>query len=265
VRRIYQLYLAIVAVLLAVLFLFKGPGSTDAVNIALTTAGILYAIFAGFFLSNNWSRLVELRENVVEETSFLELTYRITSRLRDKQGFRRLVRAMRDYIYLYTKLPWLEIHKAEENFNEVIEAIFQIRASGSVEGDAKDEILDELRDVLKAKADQRVLSVPQVTIGHWIVLWALSAVIIFALFYSNDTFISTLIGVLFIPPVILVMFLIYDLDNLMWGLAEISTEPYAHVLRVMGEPMPKHLGAQFYTAPKRETGWLFKWLYSREF
>jgi hypothetical protein len=264
VRFIYAVYLVIIAVLFALLLLFGGPGATDEVNVALTTAGILYAIFAGFFLSNNWSRLVELKESVVEETSFLELAYRITSRFKDRKGAKRLSNAIKEYVNVYTFLPWQEIHKAEKQFNAILQAIFDISTHGNSEESGKDEILDEMRDILKAKAEQRVLSVPQINIGHWIILWGLSAVIIFALFYSNANLVSTIIAMMFIPPVMLVLFLLYDLDNLMWGLAEISTEPYTHVLEVMGEKLPKHLRPDVYKAPKHETSRLFKWFYSRE-
>jgi hypothetical protein len=264
VRFIYNVYFVIIVALFAMLLLFKGPGATDEVNVALTTAGILYAIFAGFFLSNNWSRLVELKESVVEETSFLELAYRITSGFKDRKGAKRLANAIKEYIYLYTYLPWQEIHKAEKQFNAILQAIFDISTHGNSEESGKDEILDEMRDILKAKAEQRVLSVPQINIGHWIILWGLSAVIIFALFYSNANLVSTIIAMMFMPPVILVIFLLYDLDNLMWGLAEISTEPYTHVLEVMGEKLPKHLRPDVYKAPKHGTTQLFRWFYKRE-
>ena len=171
---------ALIIFILAVIFI-PGKGSSSEVELILMVSTFLFAILAGFFISRFNSRYDKIREYVAcEDASFLAF-YR-TALIYGKK-FSNKIKEIIDKYYI-TSYDFDLIFNYQNNEKYLNKIYDELVKNKKYRGEgAYQSMLDQLATIEESRNKSSSIGEEKISVGQWLILIALSGIIIFSLFY----------------------------------------------------------------------------------
>lgn len=208
-------------------YFIAGNGPSSEIQVVFTVSSFLFAILSGFFISRFNTRYDKVRELIVIEDSHFLSLYKIAS-FYGKEFSKKITDLIDNYYILAYDIDASE-GSTEYKYNakyflgiyDELGKLDERYRSDSSFG----RMLDDLVSIENSRDARSVLAGERVTRGQWAILIALSAIIIFSVFYMQMPVIySRTVTVLLSTVVILVLLILRDLQNLRLNGELIATE-----------------------------------------
>lgn len=225
--------IAFVIFILAVIFL--PTPQIKGVDIILTISTFLFAIVAGFCISRLGSRYDRIRDLIADEDAYF-LTFYRTARIYGEEFYHKIIEiidgyyircydfTLSHYDYRGTAIHffklWDEIEKMKKYRNE----------------SAYQNLLTNLTSIENCRNSANVIASEALSVGQWTILIFLTGIILFSMFcFRTNSFYSQIITILFSTSLILVLLIIRDLQNLMYGGKALLEDSGQENLEFMGK------------------------------
>ncbi len=191
----------------------NGPAAD--VELILTVSTFLFAILAGFFIARLNKRYDQLRDQTADEDSYM-LSFYLTSQFFGK-SFQRKIANIIDRIYVTSYDTFLadDYKYSKADYVKFYEALNEIKIKRKKENQAFDNMVTMLAEIEKTRNNTAIIAADKLTIGQWIIMIVLAAIITFCLFFLKVPEVySQVITAMLSTILILVILMMRDLQNL---------------------------------------------------
>ncbi len=223
------------AFVIAVFNPFGGHPITEEMKTIFSFISMLFAILSGFLISSLWDRFTKIRTLISSETASLENLHQFFE-LADKKVAKKAADGIDKYVM---KALELGVHEYQEKLREEYFALYKLL---KLLKNKKTEVyLSRILNIFDqfTKNRKEILSRVRDQLGmyHWVVLCLLPFMLITIWCYIQfDGVFGEFIGASFIFAIFVILIIIYDLNNLVWGSAKINIEVYERIYDVIGMP-----------------------------
>ena len=206
---------------------------TDEIKTILSFVSFLFAILSGFFIASLWDRFTKIRSLISAETANLENIYKFVE-LAGKSLAKKFADKIDKYII---KSLEFELHNYQEKLKEEYFALYKPLID--LRNKKMDVPLTRVLNIFDQFTTHRkeILSRGKDKLGayHWIalILLAFSLILIWIYIQIPGTF-GVIMGSILTFTILIVLVIIYDLNNLKWGSEQINIEVYERVYDVIG-------------------------------
>ncbi len=234
----------LIFLIIAIIAVFSLPffPSSENISTILTISTFLFGIFAGFIIASRMSRFTRFRELLTNETGFLISLYEY-SKFAGEKVSQRISKLIDDYIvdgFLYEVYGFHQ--KTESSFYAIFDELKNFKTTNDEQKEGLNQMRWIIRDMPKDREEMYLLEEDKISITLKSTLVLLTAVILFCLFYlRTNVWYSDLITILLSTSVVLVLFLIRDLDELNISDYAIEYGIYFRLFNIIGKP-------RFYTS-----------------
>src|SRR3989338_5430688 len=199
---------------------------TQEIRNLITAATFLFGIFAGFIIASRLTRYSRYRELLTNETGSLITLYQYAKTIEDKYA-KKIADAIEKYLLKSFQYEIYEYHgKTEPEFYNIFAKIREYHTSKKNE-QIENQMFSMIRDMLKDREELFLLGKDQITFWLKTTLYTLSGAILLSLFLTRSPEIySNVLVILLATSVLIVLFLINDLDKLKLYSKAISYDLY---------------------------------------
>ncbi len=234
------LFIVIIISFLASYF-FPGIGTDPRVENSITFIGILFGIIVGFFIADLYSRFQGIRNNAGTDSSCLSTFYFFATILaketKNKEWLKKVENRIQKYIHKFMPLPWEKYSETEKEFADLGKSLEELKYSGDKANETYSNILAVYNQHSTAREDLVMFGKDKLSWGEWLITLLLGGLLLASLFYVKDSSLtSTLFTGAITAAVLILFFVIRDLNNLNFGENAVSIEPYERVLDAIGKP-----------------------------
>ncbi len=200
--------------------------------------GILFGIIVGFFIADLYSRYQGIRENSAIDSSSLSTFYFMASILgENKKWLKKVEERINDYIKKFMPLPWERYSETEKEFGEIGKSLKELKYTSNKENETYSNILSVYSQHSSAREKLVSYGKDKLSWGEWLVVLFLGALLLWSLFYiKGPSTVSIIFTGAVTSAILLLLFVIKDLNNLNFGESAVSIEPYERVLDAIGKP-----------------------------
>lgn len=236
----HVLILLIIVAFLAAYF-FPGVKENETIKTSITFIGILFGLIVGFFITDLYTRYQGIRNNAAIDSSSLTTFYAFAKILgknkKNKKWLEKQRTLINNYVKKFMPLPWDRYSETEPEFSAIVDSLNEIEYDTDKENATYSNILA----VVSAHSDSREKLVmfgrDKLSWGEWLVIFFLGGLLLVSLFYTKDETMTSIIFTGALSSAILILlFVVKDLNNLNFGESSISIEPYERVLDAIGKP-----------------------------
>ncbi|MCH7567845.1 MAG: DUF4239 domain-containing protein [Nanoarchaeota archaeon] len=208
---------------------------------SIAFVGILFGIIVGFFIADLYSRYQGIRDNAALDASSLSTYYSFAKILgqnkKNKRWLEKQKELINKYIHRFMPLPWPRYSETEPEFSAIVNSLGEIR----YDTDKENETYSNMLAVVSGHSDAREKLVmygkDKLTWGEWLVVLFLALLLVGSLFYVKvDSLVSVIFTGALISAILILLFVLKDLNNLNFGESSVSVEPYERVLDAIGKP-----------------------------
>ena len=198
-------------------YLIVGNGPSNEIQIVFTVSSFLFAILSGFFISRFNARYDRVRELIVIEDAHFLSIYKIAS-FYGKEFLEKITDLIDKYYILAYDMDTSEGHTEYKYNAKYFLGIYD--EMGKLDQKYRSEnsfgiILSDLVEIENSRNARSVLAEERVSIGQWAILVALSAIVVFSVFYMQmPTIYSQTVTVLLSTVVVMVLLILRDLQNM---------------------------------------------------
>ncbi len=213
----------------------------EKVELILTVSSFLFAIFTGFFISRASSRYDKILEILSDEDAEWVTVYRNSKNI--EESFLEQVREIMDKYYTTA-----EDYFEESYYKPTIKYLDQIynltkKQYEKFLGKSKtgnpimlSQIMNSLSRIEKLRNRNSVMKQERITKGQWTILLFLGTIIIFSLFFMRTPEIfSQITTIILSTTVVLVIFLLRDLENMKLIGKYVTVESSQEILDMLGK------------------------------
>lgn len=234
------LILLIIASFLAAYF-FPGVEKNENIQTLITFIGILFGIIVGFFITDLYSRYQGIRNNAAMDSSSLSTFYSFAKILgknkKNKKWLEKQRTLINNYVKKFMPLPWDKYAETEPEFSAIVESLDEIEYDTDKENETYSNILAVVSGHSDAREKLIMFGRDKLSWGEWLVILLLGVLLLGSLFYTKDETITSVIFTGALSSAILILlFVVKDLNNLNFGESAISVGPYERVLDAIGKP-----------------------------
>ena len=235
----HGILISIIACFIASVF-FPGVGPNSIIETLLIFIGILFGIIVGFFISDLYSRFQAIKENAAIDSSGMATYYsfaQIFASKRNKKWLEKQRDMINNYIRKFMPLPWGRYDETEPEFSEILNSLKEVEYKTDKENETYSNMLAILSGISDAREKLVINGKDHLTTGEWGITLSLAILLLFSLFYVKTLDIVSVIFTWFLSAsIIMLLFVIRDLDNLKFGENSVSVEPYERVFDAIDKP-----------------------------
>ncbi len=233
------IFLIVISFLAA--YFFPGVKENEAVKSSITFIGILFGIILGFFITDLYARYQGIRNNAALDSSALTTFYTFAKILgenkKNKKWLEKQKTLINNYIKKFMPLPWDRYSETEPEFSAITDSLKEIRYDTDKENETFSNILGVFSGHSDAREKLIMYGKDKLSWGEWLVILLLGVLLLGSLFYTKDTTMTSIIFTGALSSAILILlFVVKDLNNLNFGESAIAIEPYERVLDAIGKP-----------------------------
>jgi len=215
--------------------------------------GILFGIIVGFFIGDLYSRYQGIRNNAAVDSSSLSTYYAFAKILGQNKKNKKWLEKQRElinkYIRKFMPLPWPRYSETEPEFRAIVDSLGDV----SYDTDKENETYSNMLSVVSGHSDAREKLVmygkDKLSWGEWLVVLFLGFSLLGSLFYiKGDSIVSIVFTGAMSSAILMLLFVLKDLNNLNFGENSISVEPYERVLDAIGKPRYHRKKGSIWTA-----------------
>jgi len=236
-------HILIFLILLSFLAAYYIPGGKGDVigESSIGFLGILFGIIVGFFIADLYSRYQGIRENSAIDSSCLSTFYYMASILGEnkvnKKWLKKVEERIHNYIKKFMPLTWDRYGETEKEFGEIGKSLKELKYTSDKENETYSNILAVYSQHSDAREKLVSYGKDKLSLGEWLVVLFLGSLLLWSLFYiKGPSIVSIIFTGAVTSAILLLLFVIKDLNNLNFGESAISIEPYERVLDAIGKP-----------------------------
>lgn len=231
--------IVIIFIIIASIFAFALPifPLSEDVRLILTISTFLFGIFAGFVIASRMSRFTRFRDLLTNETGYLISLYNY-SKFVDEKFSQKIAKLIDNYIMEGFLYEVYEYHrKTEASFYAIFDELRNFKPKDETQREGLNQMKWIIRDMPKDREEMYLLEEDKISVLLKTTLILLTSIILFCLFYlRTDALYSTLITIILSTSVILILFLIQDLDKLKINNYAIDYGIYFRLFDLIGKP-----------------------------
>lgn len=212
--------------------------SLENIDLILTVTTFLFAILSGFFIARLNSRYDKIISYISDEDSYWLSFYRSSSLLGEK--FAAKIREEMDKYYIAAYDSGIgNFYYKQTSF--YLQSIYEEMEKIKLTDEPKSSVVFEnmmecLVEIEKNRNQSSVSTRERLTMGHWLILLLLAAIIVFCMFFLDLSFpYGQILTVLLSTILVLVLLIIRDLQNLRLGGCALSIESGQEVFECIGK------------------------------
>ena len=239
--RVRHLLLLIIIVSFTAAYFFPGVGKDENIQNSITFIGILFGIIVGFFLTDLYARYQGIRNNAAIDSSSLTTFYVFAQILGQNKKNKKWLAKIRELIHNYVKkfmpLPWEKYAQTEPEFTAITNSLKEIRYDTNEENETYSNLLAVVSTHSDAREKLVMYGKDKLSWGEWLVILFLGILLLGSLFYIKDESATSIVftGAL-TSAILILLFVVRDLNNLNFGENAVSISPYERVLDAIGKP-----------------------------
>jgi len=197
------------------------------VEVVLSITSILFGLLAGFFISQMWEKFSNVRKHSAEYETDLLNWIRAMRFLDDNEEVKKKFKdRMEEYLVVWITLPWHYADKDKKYFKRVHDLLDEIEISSEKEKVLYEKILSFASQTTRARKKLTILGKQKMFGIEWLILVSLSGIIIGSTFMLREgSLLFYLVAAIYPSIVILILLILYDLNNLKWNVTNVSFEP----------------------------------------
>ena len=221
-------------------YFFPGVEKSESIESSITFIGILFGIIVGFFVTDLYARYQGIRNNAALDSSSLTTFYSFAKILgenkKNKKWLEKQKTLINKYIKKFMPLPWDKYSETEPEFGAIVDSLKEVKYDTDKENETYSNILSVVSGHSDAREKLIMYGKDKLSWGEWLVILFLGALLLGSLFYTKDTTMTSIIftGAL-ASAILILLFVVKDLNNLNFGESAISIEPYERVLDAIGK------------------------------
>ncbi len=228
---ILPLILVLLILIVSIFFPFSSESILLTTIIGVVT--FLFGIFISFSISDRYNRLNRIYELDSVERSKLILMYRVSSIFGEKTQL-ELQAKIDKYLTRNLDYKIFDYYKTEKEFDEIIDYIKSFELTTNKQQSVYESILGMLSDISNARVECISLIGEKLSKIEWLVFLLFSSIIAVCLILINTgVFVSIFIISILLLSLVLLLGLLYSLDNLSWKEEERTFEPYSKTFEAM--------------------------------
>ncbi|MFZ5955102.1 MAG: hypothetical protein ACOYT4_01650 [Nanoarchaeota archaeon] len=182
----------------------------------LVISSFIFGILIAFSISGRRARLNSIRENLREQDAILLNIYNL-SKLFGNKIIKKVRNKIDDYLILQLDYKLEDFGKSIQGLMRLNEFLEKVESKTKLQEEAKSKILDQADELTKIHKKVFYEVKEKMMAYDWFSLFILSGVIIFCLFYiNNNTIMSIFITGIISTSLVLLFFILIELDNLKW-------------------------------------------------
>ena len=220
--------------------------SLDEISVFLTVIGLIYGLIAAFTINNAWERFSKIRDAIAEETSSLLNVFYFAKNTTDKKTATLLRDKLISYSTDVPKIEWKDYWKSEAThakFREIEKLIAEMKIKTNKDIALYDHIANEMIEATSSRNEQLVLSQTRITNLQWLLNIFLSLVLVIGIAFLNwgNYLLSIFITTAMIIAILLILFVLHEIDAMKVGEQEVSIAPYYQLVRIIANDDPKNI------------------------
>jgi hypothetical protein len=241
VRSQYLLF-GLVTLAFLISYFFPGVSNNDTIQTSISFIGILFGIIIGFFITDLYTRFHAIRSNAAIDSSCLTTYFSFCNIiLSENANHKKWFETQRELIYNYVKkfipLPWEKYEKTEKEFSEIVNSLQDLKYKTDKENETYSNMLSVISQHSDAREKLVMYGKDTLSKGEWMVILSLGGLLLASLFYVKDASLaSTIFTGSISSSILLLLFVVRDLNNLNFGESSVSIGPYERVLEAIGKP-----------------------------
>lgn len=211
-------------------FISSGLGST-----ILTITTFLFGIIGGFYIVVTTTDYNNVKNILAAETAGWISLYQNVS-IYDKQLADKLSHFIDVYVRRNFDYEIIDYAKGTHSEFEVLEKMVQDIPYKNELSSVHENIRDVMENIITARQQLTVLGTKTLSLFHWFVLLILATLLIFSLYglRSGELFFD-IVTVAISSSIVLILFLIRDLDLYRWNEKTFGYDIFENVLRSIGQ------------------------------
>jgi len=231
----------LIVVSYAASFLFPGVGENPAIRNSITFIGILFGVIVGFFITDLYTRYQGIRSNAAADSSALTTYWTFASIMgknkKNKKWLETVREAINNYVIKFMPLSWDRYSETEKEFAALTDTLKTVEYDTNKENETYSNMLAVVNGHSDARERLVMFGRDKLSLGEWLVVLFLGFLLLGSMFYVKD---STLVSNIFTgsisSAILILLFVLKDLNNLNFGENAISVEPYERVFDAIQKP-----------------------------
>lgn len=233
-RSIYLNLLIALIIFFLIAYFVPGRGKDEFITLLLSITSFMFAIFLAFSTANRHSRLTSIRERLRNGDALILSIYNL-SKIFGKKISDKCRKIIDDDLIIQIDYELVDYDKSTSKFLELYTFISKIKAKVKSQSFAKDHMLYNIDDYMKNRKEITYRVRDKMYSFEWISLITLCGIILFCLFYVNN---GSIISIITIPLLstclVLLLFVLKELNNLSWQEKEWVWFPLADLFKELG-------------------------------
>ncbi len=231
----------LIAISFLAAYFFPGVEDNETIKTSITFLGILFGIIVGFFITDLYARYQGIRNNAAIDSSCLTTFYSFAKILgqnrKNKKWLEKQRTLLNNYVRKFMPLPWDRYEETEPEFGAIVDSLQEIKYDTDKENETYSNILSVVSQHSDSREKLIMYGKDKLSWGEWLVILFLGGLLLGSLFYTKDTTMTSIIFTGALSSAILILlFVVKDLNNLNFGSSAISVGPYERVFDAIGKP-----------------------------
>lgn len=212
--------------------------SLEDMNLFLTVIGLIYGLIAAFTISGSWERFSKIRDAIANEVDALTVLFILSKHMSDRKNHRELEKKIIEYCNHILTTSWSDCQIAEKThkgFRSLADVVARKKIKNSKDSEIFGKLIDELRDISTSINQQIVLSQSTTPKIQWTLNILLSSILIIGLTFMKmpTDILSIFVVTTMITAIVMILYIIYELDGMKVAEEEVSYDPYKEVIRLV--------------------------------
>ena len=239
--KVKHMLFIIIAISFLASYFFPGVEKNETIQTSITFIGILFSIIVGFFITDLYARYQAIRINAAEDSSSLTTFYSLAKILgqnkKNKKWLEKVRESINKYVLKFMPTPWEKYDKTEPEFQAIVDSLQEIKYDTNKENETYSNILAVVSAHSTAREKLVMYGRDKLSWGEQLVIAFLGVLLLGSLFYVKDTTMtSTVFTGALASAILILLFVVRDLNNLNIGENAVSIVPYERVLDAIGKP-----------------------------
>ncbi len=240
-KKISKFTIAVIFIIFLIIYYYFDLETDTDIKIFLTISTFLFSIFAGFFISRQNKRYSDLRSQISNFDGGLSAIYRTSGHL-GKQSQKEIGKILKNHyrpILENKKWDYYFTHKTSTltSIHNVFEKNIGKAQLTSLPNTALNRIVASLQEIQKTRKSLITLHREKIPNFQWTLLGLLTIILLIALSGINSQFllIPALTKAIFASSLIAVLFILYQLDKLVFFKGMIGEKSAQDVIDIIDD------------------------------
>ena len=232
--RMHSLYAVILVLFTGLAVVMPVYGTFEEHQLLLSATSFISTIILVFFLTGRRERVIEIRDAIFQENASYINAHILSKEFTDKKF--NSAKLIDDYLVKNMTLELEEYKKSNKEFYKFYDSFRKVEVKTPKQRILYEKVIEELKAAEHSR--DRIINLLQEYMSPW--QWTISLTLVILMIISlfilrGETLISKVSVGLLSSAVVLLVFMIKNLDDLHWAGEIYTIEPYAEVFDIIGK------------------------------